>query len=182
MEQNNGFRLTEKQEQHLIGLLIRRERNIRNIKLSSLAKMIGKSKQYVSEIENGIKRISYSTIIDIFKIMNIEFKFEYSEEIIKSFNNFIDCFYYHDLSNAINKLHKLISNNCEYLSWNEPTIILSKFILKAMRHTPSTNFFEIEQILDFLPKGQQCIFYFFKGYIEYSEKNMMKQFLVINHH
>lgn len=170
MDHNIQFRLTEEQEKHLIGLLIRRERNIRNIKLSCLAKMIGKSKQYVSEIENGIKKIPYSTINDIFKFMNIKFKFEYLDDINRIFSDFIECFYYHDLSNAINKLQIIISNNCEYLNWNEPTRILSKFILNAMRHESSTDFFEIEQIFDFLPKNQQCIFYFFKGYIEYSEK------------
>ena len=164
-------KLTSDEEQHLIGHIIRYERTKDNIKLCELASSINKSKQYLSEIENGSKKISYSTIIEIFNKLNIEFKFEYSEAVDEYFFEFSELFYFHDLANAKNKLRQISYNKNFKYSWNYPSVILSQYILDAMEYQNDINPEELENLYSLLSKSQQTLYYFFRATLEYSVKN-----------
>lgn len=70
--------------------LIKLERKKLNITLEELSKKIGKTKQYLSEIETG-KKYNQKVIQILFSSLNIHFNFDYSEafQIINDFNDFV---------------------------------------------------------------------------------------------
>ena len=112
----------------LIGFIIKQERSKKNISASKLALGIKKSRQYISDIEKGVKSVSHATITEIFDFLNIKFEYRECTEAQDLFHKFIDYFYLRDIPNAINRLAAIITNSSYKYSYEYPLIVLSEFI------------------------------------------------------
>lgn len=160
--------LSEDALQRLIGKIIRIERNRQRIKLSELANQINKSRQYVSEIEKGVKNISFATIEEIFKILDIEFTFCDFSEIKNLYKDFIELFYYRDIEKAKSKLRIIASNTRWKFSYNYPAVIIADYILHIIEHNILIK--DAEKIIEFAPNYMKCLYYFFKGSFDFENK------------
>ncbi len=145
----------------LIGFIIKQERLKKNISASKLALGIKKSRQYISDIEKGMKSVSHATITEIFEFLNIKFEYQECTEAQDLFQKFIDYYYLRDIPNAINRLATIISNDVYKYSYDYPLIILCDFIFQELTHSNSNL---SGDLFEFLNEIQCCIFLYFKGF------------------
>lgn len=174
MNLNMEMDLSTVKKQQLVGFIIRKERMKKGIKLVELAKNVGMSKQYVSEIENGTKNISYSAINDICSYLNIQIKFEFTEKVEDDFSNFAEYFYYRDLENAKNRLVSIIKHT-DY-SFSYPTVCLAEFVYEVMQHKKEIDLEEIEQLNSLIPEKNRCVYFYFRGAYEYKLNHIDEAF------
>lgn len=151
----------------LIGFIIKHERKKKKISASKLAMSIKKSRQYVSDIEKGVKTTSNVTITEIFNFLNIKFIYQECVEVQEVFHKFIDYFYLRDIPNAINRLAAIISNDTYRHTYDYPLVVLSEFIFQELTH--QKNMIE-EELIDFLDDEKKCIFLYFKAMSYFNKK------------
>lgn len=151
----------------LIGFIIKHERKKKKISASKLAMSIKKSRQYVSDIEKGVKTTSNVTITEIFNFLNIKFVYQECVEVQEVFHKFIDYFYLRDIPNAINRLAAIISNDTYRHTYDYPLVVLSEFIFQELTH--QKNMID-EELIDFLDDEKKCIFLYFKAMSYFNKK------------
>ena len=98
-------------EQILIGKILNIERKSRNIRLQDLTTS-GKTIQYISEIENGNKKIYEPTISKLFSLIGIDFNFNQTtlDEVYVLFEKMIHVYLNHDLKKRKAYMVKLTNN------------------------------------------------------------------------
>ena len=160
----------------LIGFIIKQERSKKNISASKLALGIKKSRQYISDIEKGVKSVSHATITEIFDFLNIKFEYRECTEAQDLFHKFIDYFYLRDIPNAINRLAAIITNSSYKYSYEYPLIVLSEFIFQELTHQKNMI---PEELIDFLDDEKKCIFLYFKAISYFNQKKYMDTLYIL---
>lgn len=158
----------EKLESQIIGFLIKIEREKREITASKIATALGLSRQYISEIEHGNRKISFATIENILQYLDINFEFKYSDELLETFNLFLQYFYVRDIEKAKQQLQAIIRNNAYCYNFDYPIIILSEYILSSLKHEKYE--LPLEFIL-YLRKELYTPFLYFKAHEYYVDKD-----------
>lgn len=120
-------------EQILIGKILNIERKSRNIRLQDLIAS-GKTIQYISEIENGNKKIYEPTISKLFSLIGIDFNFNQTtlDEVYVLFEEMIHVYLNHDLKKRKAYMVKLTSNPAWEFSYAYPLIQLTKFMATVL--------------------------------------------------
>lgn len=117
----------------LIGTILNIERKEKGLSLSDLT-TVGKSIQYISDIENGNKKIYKPTVSKLFSLIGIEFDFD--ENLLLEVNQLFDQLIHIYLS--VNRterkicMEKLTSNPAWEFSYAYPIIQLTKYMATVL--------------------------------------------------
>ena len=120
-------------EQILIGKILNVERKSRDIRLQDLTAS-GKTIQYISEIENGNKKIYEPTISKLFSLIGIDFNYNQTtlDEVYVLFEEMIHVYLNQDLKKRKEYMVKLTSNSAWEFSYAYPLIQLTKFMATVL--------------------------------------------------
>lgn len=157
---------------------IKKERKKQNYSLEKIAEKIGKSKQYISDIENG-KRYNKRNIKEIFEILNINCNYQSSigEDIV---NHFEDYIHYHISMNKeerINCEKFLLDKNSENI-YCYPILTLTKFISNYIAEKEDDLLsvkMQCDEIYNLFTNSQKSIYYYFLGIYYWYDKNNITQ-------
>lgn len=158
----------EQLQAKIIGYIIKTEREKREITASKIASDLGLSRQYISEIEHGNRKISFGTIKNILQYLDIKFEFKFNKQIIDRFYDFLKCYYEKSIEEAKQSLMKIIEENKNCYTFDYPIIVLCEFILSEMNRK------RFDLPLDFilyLRKELYTPFLYFKAHEYYVNKD-----------
>lgn len=130
MENNKEVLLSDTKKQALIGYIIRNSRKKLDVTASGLATFAETTQQFVSRVELGIEKLSYSKLVAIFKKLGVEFDFS-DEKINEAHELFLN--YVHGFLNKENDyiayVEEIINNQYKN-SFAYPIYVLACFISK----------------------------------------------------
>ncbi len=154
----------------IIGLIIKNEREKKDITAIKIAKDLGISRQYISEIERGNRKISYAVIDKIFEYLNVKFEYKYNKKVLDEFYSFLKYYYLNNMEKAKQKLQKIIKSAYRY-TFDYPTIILSEYILSRLNH----NTYELSlNFIKYVKKELYTSFLYFKAHEYYIDRKYSK--------
>lgn len=155
-------------QEKIIGIIIKNLRKEKNINLSDLSNKLDISSQFLSDIENGRKKINKNTINNIFNKLGIVFNWEIDpfDELPLLFDTYIHTYVSVDRENRMKYSNMIINNKNWYYSFYYPYVLLTKFssrVLDDSNDDINLLIKKCDEVFDLFSNNQKCIYFYFKG-------------------
>lgn len=162
---------TQYDEKVLIGMILNIERKERGIRLQDLT-ALGKSVQYISDIENGNKNIFEPTISKLFSLMGIKFNFDRKafDEVNDLFEKLLHVYLNSNRKKRKEYMEKLTSNSAWEFSCAYPMIQLTKFMATVLHEFDFSYDYmdkKCEKLFNIFTNNQKSIYLLMKAIYEF---------------